>query len=395
MQKRFQTLQYCAFQKLNFLADFFPLLLPIYTNTFFSKDKGDSLYWMENFNSSFGYFSAVHGRSWPCHSWHQNKSSLSKASNILMALLTSSCACYNSSQWTLRHGLLKKFIELSRECFCVPHLTTFWDTMNPTRHERHISHLEGDCRSGGLMLSVSGCWKGKGAADPSTLAQASTACSQQGSSQKQGCPGPSDHPSARAEGARGKLQPKSELCSSCSNNNYQDTFLLPLITAGSGSCNIPSVFLLKHKLEREPWTEMKWPRGTRNCQLPGDKQRSLADKRDICWKQTPASCWACGCSRPPLSLDVKQNFHFAELWSWDKLGSGSHQMGKRVKPVTSTSTAARGKKISLVFQCVWYSSDLQWLPGPWRLGLATESHKKEFAKDHYSLAFRQAFSTGK
>lgn len=246
-----------------------------------------------------------------------------------------------------------------------------------------------------MMLSMSGCWKGKGAADPSTLAQASTACSQQGSSQKQGCPGPSDHPSARAEGARGKLQPKSELCSSCSNNNYQDTFLLPLITAGSGSCNIPSVFLLKHKLEREPWTEMKWPRGTRNCQLPGDKQRSLADKRDICWKQTPASCWACGCSRPPLSLDVKQNFHFAELWSWDKLGSGSHQMGKRVKPVTSTSTAARGKKISLVFQCVWYSSDLQWLPGPWRLGLATESHKKEFAKDHYSLAFRQAFSTGK
>lgn len=161
MQKRFQTLQYCAFQKLNFLAEFFPLLLPIYTNTFFSKDKGDSLYWMENFNSSFGYFSAVHGRSWPCHSWHQNKSSLSKASNILMALLTSSCACYNSSQWTLRHGLLKKFIELSRECFCVPHLTTFWDTMNPTRHERHISHLEGDCRSGGWCWAWVGAGKAK------------------------------------------------------------------------------------------------------------------------------------------------------------------------------------------------------------------------------------------
>lgn len=126
-----------------------------------------------------------------------------------------------------------------------------------------------------------------------------------GSSQKQRYSGPSDHPWARAEGARGKLQPKSELRSSSSNSNYQDTFLLPLTTARSGSCNIPSAFLLKHKLEREPWTEMKWPGGTGNCQLPGDKQGALADKRDICWKQTPASCWACGCSWPPLSLNAK------------------------------------------------------------------------------------------
>lgn len=156
----------------------------------------------------------------------------------------------NSSQWTLRHGLLKWFVELSRERFCVPHLTTLWDTMSPTRHERHISRLEGDCRSGGLMLS--GCWKGKRAADPKPQHPLTGQCCllPAGSSRKRGCPGQSDHPCGRAEGASRKLQPKSEVCWSYNNNNYQDTFLLPLTTAGPGSCNIPSASLHNTNLEK-------------------------------------------------------------------------------------------------------------------------------------------------
>lgn len=183
MQKRFQTLQNSTFQKLNFLTYFFSLFCFPFTqkNTFFTKGKWESLYWMENFNFRFRYLQfQTSQRSWPSHSQHQNKSTLNKVSNVLVALFTSSHACHHSNHWTLKHGLLKRLVELGRECFCVPHLTTLWDTMSPTRHERHISHLEGDCRSGRLMLS--GCWKGKAAADPkpSTLPQASAACSQQG-----------------------------------------------------------------------------------------------------------------------------------------------------------------------------------------------------------------------
>lgn len=91
---------------------------------------------------------------------------------------------------------------------------------------------------------------------PSTLAQASRVLT------KLGYPGQSDHPCGRVEGAR-KLQPKYEVCWSCNKNNYHDTFLLPLTTAGSVICNIPSASLPKHKLGREALTEMRWPGSNR------------------------------------------------------------------------------------------------------------------------------------
>lgn len=146
--------------------------------------------------------------------------------------------------------MLKRFVELGREGFCVPHLTTLWDTMSPTRHETQLSHLEGDCRSSRLMLSPSGCWTGRAAADPKPQHPHTSQHSllPAGSSHKRGYPAQPDHPCGRAEGASRKLQPNVKFAD---HDNYHDMFLLPLTTAGSGSCNIPSASLPEHKLGRE------------------------------------------------------------------------------------------------------------------------------------------------
>lgn len=234
-------------------------------------------------------------------------------------------------------------------------------------------------------------WVGVGQAEqqqiqsPSTLTQASTACSQQGPHINGGTL-LSQTTLWEGRGCQQEASAKCEVCWSCNNDNYHDMFLLPLTTAGSGSCNIPSASLPEHKLGREAWTEMNDPGATGSCQV-AHREHLLTRGMSAERKLLPHA-GACGCSWPPLSLDVKQNFNFTGLWSWDQPGWTSHQMGRRGKSVTSTSTAARGQKISLLLQCMWHSSDLQWLP--WRLGPVTESHRKELAKDPHSLAFRQA-----
>lgn len=157
-----------------------------------------------------------------------------------MAVFTTSHACNYSSQWTLRHGLLKGFCWARQRMFlCSPSHYSFgyhesnkaWKTHFPFGGWLQVRRTDAESQWV-LKRQRSSRSKAPAASHRPALPAPSRVLTQTGV--------PLSDPRGRTEGASRKLQPKSEVCWSCNYDNYQDMFLLPLTTARSGSCSIPS-----------------------------------------------------------------------------------------------------------------------------------------------------------
>lgn len=86
---------------------------------------------------------------------------------------------------------------------------------------------------------------------PSILTEASTAWSQQGPHVNRGTLVNQTTLVGGQTVPAGSFSQNLKFADRVTYNNYQDMFLLSLTTVGSGSCNISSASLPKHKLGRE------------------------------------------------------------------------------------------------------------------------------------------------